>query len=857
MNSATMNSATKLIQYLNRGGTNGYYWMKPPSAPGQPEPRAITRWFNADNPPDLPEGSFNLYFGVNPTNGIPVHHRNGKRIPQQHLRAYLSDIAAINCLFSEFDAKDFPGDDLEGKKSSARDHINRLKLPPNVLIDSGGGFHAYWLLMEPIIIKDEFTRDRLADLQKRWVEFVHGDTNTADIARVLRVPGSYNFKYDPPREVLIIFEDYDIPYELSDLARLIPPPPPPINSPVPAPAPKTAMLASNGPIQKNPRSWLDKAIGRAASQGRNKTGLWLACQLRDDGISIDEARPIMISYAEAVRAGPGYDHDYREDEALASLNNAYFSTNNKFRQREPARGERQVLAPINVTHRPAGNGSVSHSGNGKSVTDLAAAAPVSSQNGDNHRADPVTGEAPSVTKEPVKAPVDVENLLRFASQDHDGHALCVRSLYPHKFAYCDKWGWLFYDGKAWRMEGAEGAVNRAIIQTLKKRRDAGKQIDGGDSLIKCSKANASNINGVRDVLKNYVEVFTDDFDNNPDLLNCSNGVVNLRTGELTQHSAGQRFTYVIPVEYDPHANYEPWLSLLKETVNHDELVDYLQVAIGYSLTGHTYEEVLFYLYGPPRSGKGTFTETILAMLKKPLAVEADMQTFTSVRNGDTQNFDLAPLKPCRFVAASESGKNAPLNPEKIKAMTGRNQVRCAFKHKDHFEYIPSFKIWLSSNHPVNIDVEDDAAWGRVRVIQFPNSHLGKEDKTLKVRMTSAVMLRGVLRWAVEGAQLYYQFWESGGKGLPLPDIVREATEAQRNQQDNIRSFLEECCEVVKDHATPSAEIYQAYKSWCENNGVPPKYRNQLTLALSNRGYSLVIQKVNRKTVRMITGLKLI
>ena len=84
------------------------------------------------------------------------------------------------------------------------------------------------------------------------------------------------------------------------------------------------------------------------------------------------------------------------------------------------------------------------------------------------------------------------------------------------------------------------------------------------------------------------------FDNNPDLLNCKNGVVDLRTGELSEHNIDQRFMYCINYDYNPHANYEPWTEWMV-SVTSKETAEWLQMAQGYSLTGHTREEILFYL----------------------------------------------------------------------------------------------------------------------------------------------------------------------------------------------------------------------------------------------------------------------
>lgn len=285
----------------------------------------------------------------------------------------------------------------------------------------------------------------------------------------------------------------------------------------------------------------------------------------------------------------------------------------------------------------------------------------------------------------------------------------------------------------------------------------------------------------------------------------------------------------------PHANQRPWRDFLAQALDGNaELLEYLQEAVGYSLTGHTREEVMFYIHGPARAGKGTFTETILAALGyRPLAEEADFATFTAERTGDVQNFDLAALKPCRFVAASESQKTGALNAAKIKALTGGNLVRCAHKYKDFFSYRPQFKIWLSSNHPVNVDVDDEAAWTRLRVIAFPVSWVGREDKLLKARLLAPENLAGALAWAIEGAQRWY----SRARGLETPDAVRMATQQAREELDFIKQWLEECAEITGNDAdfTPYAELHTSYRDFCMENGITPKQLRAFTQALQARG----------------------
>ncbi len=413
-----------------------------------------------------------------------------------------------------------------------------------------------------------------------------------------------------------------------------------------------------------------------------------------------------------------------------------------------------------------------------------------------------------------------------------------------------------WNGTHWERDSAESSVDRSVISMLKARRLAAVHADK-EPIVKATSGSAKRMNDCKRLFRIMVTVKAEEFDTEQDALNVANGVLNLRTGELVPHAPTQRFTYCTRVEYDESADDTPWVDWLIDTVG-EKQASWLQLAVGYTLTGHTREEVLFYLFGPPRAGKGIFTETLLAMLGKPLATEINFGTFTAQRTGDSQNFDLAPLKPCRMVAASESNSYERFNEAKLKSLTGGNEIYCAFKHHDHFGYQPQFKIWLSSNQPVNADPDDDAVWGRLRVVEFPHSHLGKEDKTLKRKMKSKEMLTGVLRWAATGAKNWYKLESSG-----LPELESSVTlkEQQREILDAVGMWMDECCllapKAPADIFTPGDALHVSYKTWCENNGQVPKQMKGLTQTLVRKGLKTDRDRVDGKQKRGFRGLKIL
>ena len=421
--------------------------------------------------------------------------------------------------------------------------------------------------------------------------------------------------------------------------------------------------------------------------------------------------------------------------------------------------------------------------------------------------------------------------------DDAGNSDAMNFLYGQDFLYCPSLGWLHHNKTHWILDMEGAKVKTCAIATLRKRRIAAAAMDK-DAIIKCTKADERRVNACVNLFKTHVNTSIDSFDCDPDKLNCRNGVLDLRTGEMEEHSRLQRFTYCLPVEYG-QADMTEWLDYLNGVIGGGQVViDYLQTALGYSLTGHTREEILFYLFGPSRSGKGTMAETFMALLPRPLSTMVDFNSFTAKRDGDVSNFDLAPLKPSRLIFASESNRSQSLNPAKIKQLTGGDHITACFKHKDFFSYRPQFKVWMMSNHPVNGDPEDDALWGRVRVIEFPNSFLGMEDKSKKTRLKQPDVLKGVLYWAVQGAIKWYAL---GAKGLSTPEVIAKTTQKQRAELDYVQQWLDEAANI-EDEATgelwtPNEIVSASYNTWCESNHIQyVKGSKALAQSLKAKGF---------------------
>ena len=197
-----------LIAHLHRGGQFAHFWVKDGGsgnkqshwfAVGQAQPLSTTYLTTCD-----------IYFTVNPVSAAADR--------SIHRKSHKADVAAVNCLWAEFDDKDFSG--------NAAGYAAQLAPAPSVTIHSGGGVHAYWLLRDTYPVTDGDSREQIDSIQKRWQVHQGGDKGVNDLARVLRVPGSLNFKYQPPAPVEIRLWEPERLYVLADLAALLPPAPP-------------------------------------------------------------------------------------------------------------------------------------------------------------------------------------------------------------------------------------------------------------------------------------------------------------------------------------------------------------------------------------------------------------------------------------------------------------------------------------------------------------------------------------------------------------------------------------------------------------------------------------------------------
>jgi putative DNA primase/helicase len=338
-----------------------------------------------------------------------------------------------------------------------------------------------------------------------------------------------------------------------------------------------------------------------------------------------------------------------------------------------------------------------------------------------------------------------------------------------------------------------------------------------------------------------IPVTHEELDRDPFALNLLNGTLDLRTGELHPHDRTQMLSKLIPIPYDAAASCPQWLAVLDRIFAGDTaLIDYLQRAVGYSLTGDTREQCLHVLYGGGANGKSVFAETLMALLGE-YALEADFATFLEQQGTGPRN-DIARLAGARLVRSSELAEGKRLNESVIKALTGNATVSARFLYAEPFTFTPTFKLWFDTNHKPVVRGTDYAIWRRLRLIPFTVTiPEGERDETLRwpdSRLRDE--LPGILNWAIAGCLRWLE------SGLQPPENVVAATDQYRADSDTIGAFIEEAC--APGGEVRASELYQAFRKWADENGEYVLTNTAFGRRLEDRG--LVTRKSHGTKIRI-------
>jgi putative DNA primase/helicase len=324
-----------------------------------------------------------------------------------------------------------------------------------------------------------------------------------------------------------------------------------------------------------------------------------------------------------------------------------------------------------------------------------------------------------------------------------------------------------------------------------------------------------------------LNITVNDVDRNPWLFNAENGTVDLRTGEFREHRQEDMITKLACVGYEEKADCPVWKRFVREIMNYNtELIGFLQRAAGWSLTGDTSEQTMFILFGSGANGKSTFLNTVMRLLGD-YAVATPTETFMK-RSGEQISNDIARLRGTRLVTTTEAEQGKRLSEPLIKQITGNDALTARFLYGEFFDFVPTFKVFMATNHKPLIRGTDYGIWRRIKLIPFTTTITPeRQDKHLEEKLLGEGP--GILNWLLEGAR----WWRD--KGLSPPDTVSNATEEYRNEMDVLGNFIKECCVQGPGVSVRARELFRAYQEWCGENNEHACSERFLSLRLKELG----------------------
>lgn len=436
-----------------------------------------------------------------------------------------------------------------------------------------------------------------------------------------------------------------------------------------------------------------------------------------------------------------------------------------------------------------------------------------------------------------------------------GNARLLVGQHGKVLRYCQPWQhWLVWDGTRWKEDNTEQVMVMAkgVVPILYNKLSGLADKKDRQALLNHARRTESKyaLTCMVDLARSepQVAVPPDVFDQDEWALNVANGTIDLRTGELRPHRMEDMHTKLAPVIYDEEAECPNWMRFLGQITGEDqELVTYLQKVLGYALTGSTREQAFFILYGTGANGKSTCLEAVSGILGD-YAQQVPSATLIVRRegSGDSPRGDLARLKGVRLATAIETEAGTRLAEALVKQMTGGDRITARFPFGRHFEYTPTHKVFLATNHEPEIRGTDHAIWRRIHKIPFTVT-IPEEDQ---VPDYGQIYLRqewpGILRWMVEGCLA----WQGDGR-LARPRIVEDATQTYKSEMSPLHDFLSECT-VEGEFDCKVSDLWEAYNAWCIEYYARPVRRRLFGQSLLDKGYV----RSRRRDGTWYQGLKL-
>ncbi|MFJ8794523.1 phage/plasmid primase, P4 family [Streptomyces sp. NPDC102462] len=403
-----------------------------------------------------------------------------------------------------------------------------------------------------------------------------------------------------------------------------------------------------------------------------------------------------------------------------------------------------------------------------------------------------------------------------------GNAKLFVQLYANDYRHVPGIGWYRWDTTRWQIdeddtvlwaagdlaESISGHDARGVFTTtaLQQHRRRALSTTGINAML----AQAKSAPGM--VLNAAL------LDADPYALCTPDGIVDLRTGLVKTPDPNKDFHSRSTTVGPRHVATPRWGRFLTDTFGDDsegrEMIDYLQLLLGYSVTGDVGGQILPFLFGSGKNGKSVLLDVLMKLLGD--YADAAPPGFLMARPYEGHPTDLAELHGRRVIVCSEVKPGDKFDEARVKLLTGGDRIKARRMRQDFFSFEPTHKLWLLGNHRPEVGTGGFAFWRRMRLIPFERvvpDHR-KIDNLADILVTEEGP--GILGWLIDGSRRYL----ASDRDLTGPERVRIATNAYAETEDHTGRFYDECCVLGPDLRAEQTALYAAYRTWCQNEGAP-------------------------------------
>jgi putative DNA primase/helicase len=420
----------------------------------------------------------------------------------------------------------------------------------------------------------------------------------------------------------------------------------------------------------------------------------------------------------------------------------------------------------------------------------------------------------------------IDNFFTGYSYDDVGNSDMFVDAYAHELVFCKEWdSWAYWNGENWEKKASLRAqelakdlsdtfrakVKEYRTSTAQRNPELLKAMTRHSQKMRESKS----ISAMVRLASSRAVVSAEAFDANPMILNCKNGIVDLRTGALSQHEAGAFCTNIAGAEYDASKDCPKWKQFI-EKVLPGEGAEYLQMCVGMAAVGKVYEEAMIFMIGNGSNGKSTIAN-ILSAVFGSYALTLQPDIITATKDGKTPP-DFAEVRGKRIVFLSETEEGDRLSTKALKRLSSNETIAARRLYSMPETFSPTHTVFYSTNHTPRIGSGDYGTWRRIKNLPFEYRFTESEKRTNFAEEVLAEESTGIFGWVCEGAR---KFIENGCK-LTTPSFVLAATEEYKANEDIIGQFVTERCVLDEDsrgHVTRvgAQDLFTCYKEYCKEN----------------------------------------